>query len=99
MKQVDEAAEADLILDVGPETQASYQGMMASASTILWNGPVGVFEFPKFEGGTRALSLAIAASDGFSPQAVVTPWQRLISLLLPIRLVISLLVAARSSSL
>ena len=66
VKQVDEVAEADLILDVGPETQASYQGMMASASTILWNGPVGVFEFPKFEGGTRALSLAIAASDGFS---------------------------------
>ena len=66
VKQVDEVAEADLILDIGPETQASYQGMMASASTILWNGPVGVFEFPKFEGGTRALSLAIAASDGFS---------------------------------
>ena len=66
VKQVDEVAEADLILDVGPETQASYQGMMASASSILWNGPVGVFEFPKFEGGTRALSLAIAASDGFS---------------------------------
>ena len=66
VKQVDEVAEADLILDVGPETQASYQGMMASAGTILWNGPVGVFEFPKFEGGTRALSLAIAASDGFS---------------------------------
>ena len=66
VKQVDEVAEGDLILDVGPETQASYQGMMASASTILWNGPVGVFEFPKFEGGTRALSLAIAASDGFS---------------------------------
>ncbi len=66
VKQVDEIAEADIILDVGPDTQASYQGMMASAKTILWNGPVGVFEFPKFEGGTRALSLAIAASDGFS---------------------------------
>ena len=66
VKQVDEVAEADWILDIGPETQASYKGMMASASTILWNGPVGVFEFPKFEGGTRALSLAIAASDGFS---------------------------------
>ena len=66
VKQVGEVAEADLILDVGPETQASYQGMMASAKTILWNGPIGVFEFPKFEGGTRALSLAIAASDGFS---------------------------------
>lgn len=66
VKQVEDVAEADLILDVGPETQVLYQGMMASAKTILWNGPVGVFEFPKFEGGTRALSLAIAASDGFS---------------------------------
>ncbi len=66
VKQVGDVAEADLILDIGPETRVLYQGMMASAKTILWNGPVGVFEFPKFEGGTRALSLAIAASDGFS---------------------------------
>ena len=99
VKQVDEVAEADLILDVGPETQASYQGMMASASTILWNGPVGVFEFPKFEGGTRALSLAIARATDSISLAVATPWPRLISLLLPIRLVISRLVAARSSNL
>ena len=66
VKRVEDVADADMILDVGPETQASYNGMMASAKTILWNGPLGVFEFPQFEGGTRALSMAIAASHGFS---------------------------------
>lgn len=66
VKRVQDVADHDMILDVGPETQASYQELMASAKTILWNGPVGVFEFPQFEGGTRALSMAIAASDGFS---------------------------------
>lgn len=66
VKRVQDVADNDMILDVGPETQASYQELMASAKTILWNGPVGVFEFPQFEGGTRALSMAIAASDGFS---------------------------------
>ena len=66
VKRVQDVVDHDMILDVGPETQASYQELMASAKTILWNGPVGVFEFPQFEGGTRALSMAIAASDGFS---------------------------------
>lgn len=66
VKRVQDVADHDMILDVGPETQASYQELMALAKTILWNGPVGVFEFPQFEGGTRALSMAIAASDGFS---------------------------------
>ena len=66
VKRVQDVSDNDMILDVGPETQASYQELMASAKTILWNGPVGVFEFPQFAGGTRALSMAIAASDGFS---------------------------------
>jgi phosphoglycerate kinase len=66
VKRAEDVADADMILDVGPDTQALYQGMLASAKTILWNGPVGVFEFPQFEGGTRALSEAIATSDGFS---------------------------------
>ena len=66
VKRVEDVADADMILDVGPDTQALYRGMLASAKTILWNGPVGVFEFPQFEGGTRALSEAIASSDGFS---------------------------------
>ena len=66
VKRVQDVSDNDMILDVGPKTQASYQELMALAKTILWNGPVGVFEFPQFEGGTRALSMAIAASDGFS---------------------------------
>jgi phosphoglycerate kinase len=66
VKRVQDVSDNDMILDVGPETQGSYRELMAVAKTILWNGPVGVFEFPRFEGGTRALSMAIAASDGFS---------------------------------
>lgn len=66
VKRAEDVADVDMILDVGPDTQALYRGMLASAKTILWNGPVGVFEFPQFEGGTRALSEAIASSDGFS---------------------------------
>ena len=66
VKRAEDVADVDMILDVGPDTQALYRGMLASAKTILWNGPVGVSEFPQFEGGTRALSEAIASSDGFS---------------------------------
>lgn len=66
VKRVQNVSENDMILDVGPETQALYFELMAPAKTILWNGPIGVFEFSQFEGGTRALSMAIAASDGFS---------------------------------
>ncbi len=55
-----------MILDVGPETQASYAGLMQDAKIILWNGPVGVFEFSQFAGGTQALAKAIAESDAFS---------------------------------
>jgi phosphoglycerate kinase len=56
----------DMILDIGPETARRYEQMLAGAGTIVWNGPVGVFEFPAFEGGTKALAEAIAASKGFS---------------------------------
>ena len=66
VKGVANLADDDIILDVGPETQSFYRSMIATAETIFWNGPVGVFEFPQFEGGTRALSLAIAQNKGFS---------------------------------
>jgi len=56
----------DLILDIGPKTAASYGEMLKNAGTIVWNGPVGVFEFDAFAGGTKALAEAIAASKGFS---------------------------------
>jgi phosphoglycerate kinase len=56
----------EMILDVGPETAAAYAKLLASAGTIVWNGPVGVFEDPRFVAGTRALADAVAASDAFS---------------------------------
>ncbi len=66
VKSVQDVDDGDMILDVGPETAASYSGLMAKAKTVLWNGPVGVFEFPQFAAGTEALARAIAASDAFS---------------------------------
>ncbi len=65
-KQADEVAEDDMIFDVGPETAARYAEMLKSAGTIVWNGPVGVFEFDQFGEGTKAIGLAVAASDAFS---------------------------------
>lgn len=56
----------DLIFDVGPESASGLAAMLKDAGTIVWNGPLGVFEFDQFAGGTKALSLAIAASNGFS---------------------------------
>ena len=56
----------DMIFDIGPEAAAEIAGILASAGTILWNGPVGVFEFEQFSAGTQALSRAIADSAAFS---------------------------------
>ena len=56
----------DLILDIGPETAALLATQLKAAGTIVWNGPVGVFEFPAFEGGTNAIAHAIAESSAFS---------------------------------
>ena len=66
VKKVDEVSDDDMIFDIGPETAARYAEMMASAGTIVWNGPVGVFEFDQFGEGTRALGNAIATSSAFS---------------------------------
>lgn len=65
-KPVDQVADNEMILDIGPDTAARLGDMLKSAGTILWNGPVGVFEIDQFGGGTEALSKAIAESDGFS---------------------------------
>jgi phosphoglycerate kinase len=65
-KSVSEVAADDLILDIGPETAAQFAGILKTAGTIIWNGPVGVFEFDQFGGGTKALAEAIAASPAFS---------------------------------
>jgi len=62
-----QAIEADdIILDIGPLTAESYYQLVQSAGTLIWNGPVGVFELPAFAGGTKALADAIATSDAFS---------------------------------
>jgi phosphoglycerate kinase len=59
-------ADDDLILDVGPTTAAQLAGLLGRAATIVWNGPLGVFEHEQFAGGTRALAQAIAGSRAFS---------------------------------
>lgn len=66
VKPVNEVADDDMILDVGPETAQQFAGLLKSAKTILWNGPVGVFEVDRFGNGTKMLSEAIAASNAFS---------------------------------
>ncbi|MFA5662859.1 phosphoglycerate kinase [Castellaniella sp.] len=66
VKPVAEVAAADMILDIGPRTAARLAGQLRSAGTIVWNGPVGVFEFEAFSRGTQVLAHAIAESAAFS---------------------------------
>ncbi len=66
VKAVDAVADDDLILDIGPQTAAQYAQLIGKAGTVVWNGPVGVFEFEAFSKGTEALARAIASSPAFS---------------------------------
>ena len=66
VKAAKDVAEDDMILDIGPKTAAKLAEQLKSAGTIVWNGPVGVFEFDAFAKGTETLARAIAASKGFS---------------------------------
>ncbi|MCJ8145889.1 phosphoglycerate kinase [Acinetobacter sp. A3.8] len=66
VKKVADVSDNDMILDVGPETAQQFATLLKQSKTILWNGPVGVFEVDQFGEGTKALSLAIAESAGFS---------------------------------
>ena len=66
VKAATEVADDDLILDIGPVTAAKLAAQLKAAGTIVWNGPVGVFEFAAFEGGTKTLAQAIAESSAFS---------------------------------
>ena len=66
IKDVEAVSSDELILDIGPETALRFGEIIAGAGTVIWNGPVGVFEFQNFGAGTRTLSEAIAASDAFS---------------------------------
>jgi phosphoglycerate kinase len=66
VKDAKNVADDDLILDIGPRTAAQLADMLKQAGTIVWNGPVGVFEFDAFSKGTQAIAQAIAESKGFS---------------------------------
>lgn len=66
VKKASEVADDDMILDIGPETAARLAAQLRAAGTVVWNGPVGVFEFDQFAAGTRVIAQAIAASDAFS---------------------------------
>ena len=66
VKPVTDVADDEMILDVGPETARTLAGIMHDAGTIVWNGPLGVFEFEGFSAGTRVLAEAIARSNAFS---------------------------------
>jgi phosphoglycerate kinase len=66
VKRVEDVGDAEMILDIGPETAARYAALIAKAGTVVWNGPVGVFEFDAFGKGTETLAHAIADSNAFS---------------------------------
>jgi len=66
IKAVDQVEDDDMIFDIGPQTAANFATILQQAATIVWNGPVGVFEFDQFAEGTRVVSQAIAASPAFS---------------------------------
>ncbi len=66
VKKATDVADDDMILDIGPETAAKLAEQLMKAGTIVWNGPVGVFEFAAFENGTKTIAHAIAASSAFS---------------------------------
>jgi phosphoglycerate kinase len=65
-KEFADVAADDMILDIGPQTAANFAELLKSSKTILWNGPVGVFEFDQFGNGTKVLAQAIADSAAFS---------------------------------
>ena len=66
LKSADDVLEDDMIFDIGPDSAAALAEQLKNAKTIIWNGPVGVFEFDQFGQGTKALALAIAESEAFS---------------------------------
>jgi phosphoglycerate kinase len=66
VKPVDQVGDDEMILDIGPQTAELYAALIAKAGTVVWNGPVGVFEFDAFGKGTETLARAIAASNAFS---------------------------------
>lgn len=66
IKDAKDVGPDDMILDIGPKAAAAFAALLENSKTIIWNGPVGVFEFDQFGSGTKALAMAIAKSEGFS---------------------------------
>jgi phosphoglycerate kinase len=66
VKKVADVEADDMIMDIGPDTAKQYAEILKTAGTIVWNGPVGVFEFDQFGNGTKSLATAIAESKAFS---------------------------------
>lgn len=66
LKAVSEISDDDMVFDIGPETADTLAKILKNAGTIVWNGPVGVFEFEQFAAGTKAIAMAIAESEAFS---------------------------------
>jgi len=66
LKKVDQVADEEMIVDIGPETAKMYAAILKQAGTIVWNGPVGVFEYDQFAGGTKVLAHSAAESPAFS---------------------------------
>jgi phosphoglycerate kinase len=66
LKAAGDVEDDDMIFDIGPDSAQDLANIIAKAGTIVWNGPVGVFEFDQFGGGTKTVSMAIAEADGFS---------------------------------
>ncbi len=66
LKTADEVSDDDMIFDIGPKSAQELADIIAKAGTIVWNGPVGVFEFDQFGEGTKTVSMAIANAPGFS---------------------------------
>ena len=66
VKAIDDVQSEEMILDIGPVTARAWAESLMDAQTIMWNGPVGVFEFPQFGQGTKTIGEAIAASEAFS---------------------------------
>ena len=65
-KVLSDIEDDDIVMDVGPETRSHFSDLIREMNTVIWNGPLGVFEFPQFAKGTESIALAVAKSGGFS---------------------------------
>ncbi|VTP77862.1 Phosphoglycerate kinase [Leclercia adecarboxylata] len=98
LKSVSDIKNEEQILDLGDASAEKLAEILKNAKTILWNGPVGVFEFPNFRKGTEIVANAIADSEASPLLVAVIPWQQSICSVFPTRSPTSPLAAAHSSN-